>query len=140
MIKKNFMKMLYQAGCSVTKRRLMLLSFLASQKNPVNIKEIMGQIDQKEIDQATVYRILNLFKEKGIVNQIDFHQDAAYFELQSPQNDHHHIICTQCKKVTDFTGCENKKIISNALQQAPEFATITNHSFELFGICKSCEN
>jgi|SRR3989344_54284 len=135
---KYFVKLLYQAGLGiVTKQRLEVLSFLANADQPKSAKEIAKILSKKGVDQATVYRILARFKEGCIINQIDFQEDQSYFELKD-RGDHHHIICQECKKVEDFKGCNYDNLVNSISKNKTGFAKITGHSFELFGICKSC--
>ncbi len=137
--KNQYINKLKDAGYKITKPRLLVLSFLMSSKKPVSVKAIIKNVKGK-LDQVTVYRILEMLKKDNIVSQIDLQDDSAYFELKDNKKDHHHIICTECKKIKDFTGCESVKLSNKALQQVPEFSKINSHSFEFFGICKSCSN
>jgi Fe2+ or Zn2+ uptake regulation protein len=130
-------KILYQYKLKVTQQRLCVLGFLIQATDPVSAKTIVTYAKRHHVDQATVYRILERFKDSSIVNQIDLKEDFAYFELKDIK-DHHHVICVQCKKIQDFTGCDYKKIVNTALKQTRGFAKITSHSFELFGVCNTC--
>lgn len=139
-IAKNIdaVKILYRYGLKITRPRLCVLNFLMQVEKPVSAKMTANDARRNYVDQATVYRILDLFQEKDIINRIDLKEEFAYFEIRDTVKDHHHIICTECKKVKDFTGCNYKKLANSALQQTDDFVKITNHSFELFGVCKSC--
>src|SRR3990167_9252432 len=95
-----------KAGFRATKPRLALLSLL----------------------QVTIYRTLDAFKKAGIVNQIDFQDNSARYEYKDGKRDHHHLICLDCRKVTDIAGCDYKKLSENVLKQAPDFAKVTAHS------------
>src|SRR3989338_9126782 len=127
-----------KAGFRATKPRLALLSLLQVAKYPLNIKEIMGKLETAAADQVTIYRTLDAFKKAGIVNQIDFQDNATRYEYKDTEHDHHHIVCVTCKKVEDFIGCDYKKLAGEVLKQTPCFAEITDHSFEFFGKCKTC--
>ncbi len=127
-----------KAGFRATKSRLLVLACLQKAKYPMDIKEIMQDVGNKNVDQVTVYRILDSFKKAGVVTQVDFQHGRAYYEFKDRERDHHHIICTSCDKVEDFTGCDYSKLANKALGQTKDFAKITNHSVELFGLCNSC--
>jgi len=131
--------LLKKAGSKNTGPRFLVLEVLAHATKPLSTKEIHKKVEKQGIDPVTVYRIIKAFVEKGIVRQIDFGHDQAYFEIVDEKNDHHHIICTKCHKVVDFTGCDADKLIAAALKQTKEFSRIDRHSFELYGICKSCQ-
>lgn len=127
-----------KAGFRATRPRLLVLSFLKKVTYPVGIKEIVVGVGSKNVDQVTVYRILDAFKKAGVVVQMDFQHGRAYYELKDAKHDHHHIICTGCNKIEDFTGCDYDKLAHKALSQTKGFARVTNHSLELFGLCKAC--
>ena len=137
--RKYYIEKLKTSGNKITKPRMLVLAFLASSKKPVSAQKIVHTLKGK-IDQVTVYRILEMFKKSNLVNQIDFQDGNAYFELKDIKHDHHHIICTNCKKVKDFKGPAHQKLITKVLQNTPEFSEITSHSFELFGLCRSCSH
>ena len=128
-----------KAGFRATKPRVSILSFLQTSKYPLTIKEIGERLENRTVDQVTIYRILDAFKKAGIVNQIDFQDNSARYEYKDGERDHHHLICLDCRKVTDIAGCDYKKLSENVLKQAPDFAKVTAHSFEFFGMCNNCD-
>lgn len=135
---ENIEALLKRVGSKVTGQRFEILEVLAHASKPLSSKEVHAKVATKGIDQVTVYRVLKAFTEKGIIRQVDFGHDQAYFEIMDEKHDHHHIICTQCHKVADFVGCDAAGLIKTALKQTKDFAQVTRHSFELYGLCKNC--
>jgi Fur family ferric uptake transcriptional regulator len=121
-----------------TDQRVELISILMVNHKPITLKEIVQKMGSKSAHEVTLYRMLASFKDAGLVRQIDFGVNVPYFELSDKDHDHHHIVCTSCKKVSDFIGCGVESVAKKALSQSKEFSNITHHSFELFGICKKC--
>jgi Fe2+ or Zn2+ uptake regulation protein len=136
--KNPFSTTLKKAGYKVTQPRILVLSVLEKSRNPLNVKQILEELNQTAIDPSTVYRTLQALERSEMVRKIYFQNDQAYFELKDQKGDHHHIVCISCKKVKDFIGCQYEMLAKEALKTAPEFARVTNHSFELFGLCKAC--
>jgi len=130
---KNRLK---SVGLKATPSRLALLDLLVKNHKPLSIRDILKKIGQKA-DQATVYRMLESFKNAGLARQVDFQQDFAYFEI-ADEHDHHHIVCRACGRIEDFIGCDFEKLAQKALKQTKKFSAIDQHSFEMFGICNSC--
>jgi Fe2+ or Zn2+ uptake regulation protein len=126
------------AGFRATRPRIAVLSFLKKTKFPIDIQAIAKGIGREKVDQVTVYRILEAFKKAGIVVQVDFQHGRAYYELKDETHDHHHVVCTSCEKIEDFTGCDFDALAGKAMKQTKGFAKITDHSFELFGLCNAC--
>lgn len=126
------------AGLRVTQDRLALIRHLARAKSPQGIKEIAHALRAKT-DQVTVYRTVAAFVKAGIIRELDLRQGRSLYELADP-HDHHHVVCTSCGKVGEFTGCEVAHIVPKALKQAKGFARVESHALELFGICNSCSS
>jgi len=137
---KSLVEAIRNCGIRATTPRLRVLAFLQQSKYPLSVKGIVSGVGRMNIDQVTVYRILDTFKKAGLVVQVDFQQGCAYYELKDAKHDHHHIVCTECHRVEDFTGCDYAKLAVKALQQVKAFAKVTHHSLELFGLCHSCIN
>lgn len=122
----------------VTPSRIALIQLLQRSEKPQSIDEIAKQLGDVGMDRATIYRNLVILQGKNLVRQVDLHRDHGYYEWND-HSDHHHLICTKCRKIQDFNGCDFEQIEKSALKQAPEFSRVTEHSFELFGLCKKCD-
>jgi Fur family ferric uptake transcriptional regulator len=123
-------------GSKNTNARQAVLNVFEYNTKPLSIKDIMN-LSLVKSNESTIYRIVNFFVKEGILTPVFIQKDITFYEL-AHTDDHHHIVCTQCKKVTDFHGCGIEQLIKNALKQNPEFKKVESHSLELFGICKSC--
>lgn len=119
-----------------TKPRLELLAVLVEADRPLTIKELATKLPRRS-DTVTIYRNLETFIDRGLARKVDFQKTSAYFELVD-HHDHHHLVCTKCDTVRDFTGCPSETMSAKILGQITDFATITSHSFEFFGLCQKC--
>lgn len=124
------------AGFRVTRDRLALLRHLESAKAPQSIREI-AQALRRTTDQVTVYRIVDAFTKAGLIRELDLRQGKPLYELADP-HDHHHVVCTSCGKVGEFTGCDVARLVPKALKQVRGFSRIESHALELFGVCTAC--
>lgn len=128
---------LRKGGYRATPPRLAVLEVLEKAKRPLTIKEIMAGALTGRMDQVTVYRTLKALKKIGMARQIEFQHGHAHFEITSAR-DHHHIICTKCERIEDFTECYADEIKQKLLNRSSAFAVILDHSLEIFAICKDC--
>lgn len=135
----NSMEILEKLSLKKTDVRLLLLDFLSKNKHPVSASLIFQKLKKNKLDQVTIYRTLDTFLKKGVVKRVDTGKREAEYEIIDKKNDHHHIICVECNTIEDFTGCESEKFIKNALKKSKKFKEIKHHSFDLFGICKTCQ-
>lgn len=136
-MKQDAVEPIRKAGLRATKPRTLLLSYLRKLKRPQTVIEIAGGL-KRSIDQVTVYRTIESFKKAGLVRELELGQGRPQYELADERNHHHHVVCTNCDKVQDFTGCDSDKLAGKALKQVKGFAEITGHSAEFFGLCNSC--
>lgn len=130
---------LHQIGLKATPTRIRLIEYLQSMVKPATVETIHAQLQATGIDKATIYRNLLALQKHGLVKQIDLHRGQLFFEWKHEHEDHHHLTCLRCGKIEDFTGCDFAELEKNALRQTTSFVRIVEHSIELFGICKACE-
>ncbi|MGH7141300.1 MAG: Fur family transcriptional regulator [Minisyncoccia bacterium] len=130
----NFSAILRQVGFRATPRRLSLLNTLSKERKPLTVAEIQRKLGRSAPDTVTLYRALEALAEKGILERTELGHGHAHFEL--PKKHHHHIVCTACGRVEDFSS----RVFEAALQKikSNSFEIITTHSVELFGRCAKC--
>ena len=121
----------------MTAARVSLLDLLRKSKKPLSVRQIKNRLGDS-IDQVTIYRTLKSFRDRGLVRQIDLHHAHSYYEMIEGK-DHHHLVCTQCGRIEDFTECYVEEIAKIVLKKSKSFDRITEHALELFGICKPCQ-
>jgi len=131
-------KLLRSLKLKTTPTRLAILVFLQTHHKPVSAQTLAEKLGKNAIDQATVYRNLTNLEELGVVRRVELKSNRAFFELKS-NKDHHHIICVSCGLIEDFYNCNIDKVAVSALKNSKRFAKVSEHSLELFGLCKQCE-
>lgn len=82
-----------------------------------------------EICLSTIYRVLSAFMKAKIVTKKILDGNECYYELND-QTHSHYAVCTKCKNRIKLTACPIKSI--------PNFQ-ITDHSIEIYGLCKDCK-
>ncbi len=101
-----------------------------------DIKELLSSSFDK-IGIPTLYRILQQFKEIGIVDSVSLDDSkVAYFFCDWGRGDHHHFICTQCKGVFCLEFCARKQIEKLVKEQLN--GTCTAHNLIVEGLCQNC--
>lgn len=126
-----------EVGLKSTPTRFAILKTLVESKKPLTIQKLLSLLP--EMDQVTLYRTLESFVQFGIVRQVDFRHGHAHYEFIEKNNDHHHLVCTICKKVEDFKDCTVAKLIKQIVKKSKSFTSINDHTLELFGVCSSCK-
>lgn len=126
-------KILNNKGIRITPQRLAVYRVL-SEKRHASAEEIYEEV-RKEFPMmsfATVYSILELFKEKGLVDELRIDFEKSTFDIR-PEH-HHHFKCKICGKIydVDIPPCETLRR-----------AKVNGHRIEdfqgyFYGICKEC--
>jgi Fur family transcriptional regulator, ferric uptake regulator len=120
-----------------TPARLALLKLLEVTDKPVDVQSMIEYLDKKDIetDPATVFRIVNMFTEKGLTKQIQLQEGKFRYELASKE-DHHHLVCTRCGEIQDMSDC-NIDVLESHIEKKKNFK-VTSHALEFYGICRKC--
>ena len=134
----NCKEELNDAELRATPARMAVMKLLEETKAPVDIQTVKEYLDRENIttDPATVFRIMNMFTEKGITKQISFNEGKFRYELAS-KPDHHHLVCSNCGGVESFSDC-NIPALEKDILEKKGFAVKT-HSLEFYGLCSKCQ-
>lgn len=121
-----------------TPARVAVMKLLEETDMPIDIQMIKGYLrkEQIETDPATVFRIMNMFMEKGLVKQVSFNEGKFRYELAN-KPDHHHLICSSCAKVEDFSDCAIAEL-ENDIYEKKGFS-VKAHALEFYGVCRMCQ-
>jgi Fur family ferric uptake transcriptional regulator len=128
---------LHTAGLKATPGRISLIEILEKSTAPQTITEISEQLP-RPLNEVTVYRALDALTEAKIVRRVGFNHGHAHFELVREHDHHHHLVCTQCARVEDFSATTCERLAARIVHNSRAFAAVSSHSMELFGICKTC--
>ena len=92
--------------------------------------------DESPISRASIYNIIELFMNIGLVVRHPFPGAEAQYETTQRASTHHHRVCISCGKIKEFTDQKMSKPIKNRT-----FATFQKqyHSVYLYGLCKKCQ-
>ncbi|MPY92399.1 MAG: hypothetical protein GEV08_04800 [Acidimicrobiia bacterium] len=131
---------LRQEAQRYTRCRRELVEVLAESDAPLTILEVLEA--GRGLAQSSAYRNLAVLEQAGVVHRIIASHEHARYELaQDLTEHHHHLICSRCGAVRDFT-------VPDALEADLERtlrATATSNDFDadhhrldLVGVCAAC--
>ncbi|MBK0379131.1 Fur family transcriptional regulator [Mucilaginibacter segetis] len=134
----QFEDMLKKHHLKKTAPRLRVLSMMYSKTTATSQPDLENVMH--DIDRVTLYRILNIFEEKGIIHKVfDLNGTANYAVCSSgcQENHHHdehlHFNCTRCKNVY----CINDLYLPGLT--LPEGFKAESFTLYANGICPKCE-
>jgi Fe2+ or Zn2+ uptake regulation protein len=117
-----------------------LVALLEAAPSPLTIPEILrGRAD---LAQSSVYRNLSILERAGVVQRIVTADDWARYELAEDLTEHHHhLICSACGAVRDFTVSKHlEESIDEAMSEVADAAgfRLDHHRLDLVGLCEGC--
>lgn len=121
-----------------TPARLGVLKALETTTKPLDVASLLHFLKKQNIkvDKVTVFRIMNILSEKGLVIPIQLGEGKFRYEL-SGRADHHHFICETCSDIFDISDCRVDRLESEIKKK--KGLLVKRHSLEFFGICKQCQ-
>ncbi len=139
---------LKKRGYRTSANRDKVLKVLDKTDKPLTVGEIYERAlkisplnDIQELDQSTAYRTIESLAKEGFVKVISLLEGYNRYELERGDH-HHHFVCMECQDIIPIhLGNhlkESEKKIEQKIEQE-QGVTITSHSLEFFGICKSCK-
>lgn len=87
------------------------------------------------VGRATVFRTLRLLQDIGTLCQVVLDDGTLQYRLTSGGH-HHHIVCSQCGAVNDFSSCDIQSLLNEIAERTGY--DIEAHRLEVYGRCKSC--
>jgi len=135
----DYKEYLKQHGIKNSKQRNLLMTILSQANGIMTAEEIYLALKKQEekINLSTVYRILEVFVEKGLVVKSSFpSNNTCVFTLKQLEHSHH-LICLNCKKTVSLPHCPLHEF-EHSIEKETNF-NITDHNLELYGYCNNCK-
>ena len=124
-------------GIKTTPARLMVLELLIQKGIPADVETILSYLHKKDlhVNPVTIYRILDLFVEKGIAHRFEFNEGKFRYEIA--KKDHHHLVCQECGAIEDISDC-GVEDLEKKIARKKQFI-VKRHALEFFGLCQNCQ-
>ena len=116
-------------GIKKTAHREEVLKAIENSKIPMTAEDIYNNV--KGISLATVYRTIETFLNKGLLNKISVGDDERHYYEIASVNHRHYAVCLKCKHMEYIDVCPVHDIV-------PKDFEVTGHKLELYGYCKNC--
>jgi Fur family ferric uptake transcriptional regulator len=135
----NYSVLLDESGLEFTANRHRVLEAIGDNSGPLSAQQIFDILNRTDpINRVTVYRILDLLVDKGLVDRISGGGRSFVYGLAPNENHpaHPHFYCKACGTLE----CLQPQSLSVDLQsmQRTFAGLIENVEVRVDGVCKNC--
>jgi len=125
---------LEKTGLEPTLNRILVLSALTGSGHALTAREVYEAVSRTHrLNRVTVYRILDLLAEKGIVNRVSFGEGVRHFCVGGH---HGHFHCTGCNEVLCI---DNSALQFDANSVGRTLSLeVSSVDLHLEGLCERC--
>lgn len=102
MVNKTVIKILADNNLKVTPQRTAVLEVILNLNNHPSAENIVEylRLNYPHIPIGTVYKILDVFVEKGIVIKVKTDNDVMRYDAIKEK--HHHLYCAETERIEDY--------------------------------------
>ena len=91
----------------------------------------------RQVGIASIYRVLELLTDKGLLQRVDLGAGIARFEpVHSGGEHHHHLVCDDCGRVEAFSDDELERALRKVENRTGY--SVAGHDVVLRGACRNC--
>jgi Fur family transcriptional regulator, ferric uptake regulator len=119
----------------ITAPRMAVIGVIASMPGHFTAEALASRV--RGVGRATVFRTLRLLVDEGMVCRVLLDDGRLHYRL-SRGSHHHHLVCTQCGAIEDFTTCDVAEVIGELSRRTGY--EIESHWLELYGRCRACRS
>ena len=134
---ENLVSSLREEGFRITPQRVAILDYLLKTGDHPSAEHIHKIIQKKYpmVSLSTIYKTLDLLKEKKLVNEIEVDGETRF---DAHTDAHINLVCMNCGKIDDVDEDSLTEIKNRAARKSKYL--ILKGSFELFGYCTNCKS
>ncbi len=136
---KSIEVLLRREGFKITPQRRAVLSTIVGNRDHLTPADIHEKVSQQYpgIGLVTIYRTLDILDKLGLICEVHSGGSCKSYLLRRPSQHHHHLVCSGCGTVADFTECDLSKL-AERLSNETGFE-IDGHILEFSGRCVNCQ-
>lgn len=133
---RSFRKLCADHGLAATHQRQVLYNVMQTMPGHPSPEEVYAKVRKyiPAISLATVYKNIHLFVERGVLRELSMHHGSLRVESNSVP--HHHLICSQCKAITDI---EEEDLGALPAPRKLRGFHVQRYSIDVIGICPACQ-
>ncbi|MCJ7449002.1 MAG: transcriptional repressor [Bacteroidales bacterium] len=123
MVNRSVVKILAKHGMKITPQRIAILDVIINLQNHPTADTICDylRLSYPHISIGTVYKTLDTFESKGIINKVYSETDTMRYDGVITQ--HHHLYCIDSERIDDYYDDGLNKLLNDYLKKKkiPDF-------------------
>ncbi len=129
-------ELLANKGVRTTPNRILVARTLRRSLSPMSLSQLETELST--VDKSSIFRVLSLFVDHGIVHVVEGGDNVAKYELCHGEDHcslddmHIHFYCTECHRTFCFADIPVPKV------ECPEGFRIRNANYMAKGLCPEC--
>lgn len=125
-------------GYKITQQRRAIIKNIIKSSEHLTPADMHARVchEHPSIGLVTVYRTLEILSGLGLICEMHAGGNCRSYLVRRPSEHHHHLICSDCGRVIDFTDCDLDEL-ERRLSRETSFK-INGHLLEFLGQCRSC--
>lgn len=122
----------------LTAERRIILREIHTIPSHFTAKELLSRMKRKrkKVSRATIYRTLELFQRKGLIEKVELGGLNSRYECTYNRPHHDHLICVSCGEIIEFQSPMVEKNQAEVCQSY-SFHPLS-HTLQVLGYCKNC--
>jgi Fur family ferric uptake transcriptional regulator len=135
---KKIASLLSQKGHKITAQRRAVIDVVVNSRKHLAPAALHERVRRTHpaIGLVTVYRTLEMLYELGLICRVHRVGKSRSYTL-ALSGHHHHLVCSDCGTVADFTGCD-LEVLQRRISQETGFK-IEGHLLQFVGHCQNCQ-
>jgi Fur family ferric uptake transcriptional regulator len=136
-VKENFTKYLKKQKHRQTPERYSILENIYKYEGHFGAEKLHEEMQKSyPVSLATIYNTIKLLLDCGLIVKHQFDLPNAQFEKTFVETVHHHLICTECGRIKEFSD----KNIRTSIQKKV-FAKFepSHYTLYIYGKCEKCK-
>jgi Fur family transcriptional regulator, ferric uptake regulator len=137
---EKFQEYLTTRGMRLTRERMIFVEEVFADHEHFDADTIIERVshrkDGRSVSRSTVYRVLGLLEEAGMIRKVARQNDKDVFEHDYGYAQHDHFICEKCGELTEFSN-DNIRELVEAIAAEYGFR-LSHHRLEGHGVCATC--
>jgi Fur family peroxide stress response transcriptional regulator len=133
----SIIEALRRKGYKATPQRIAICRFVLHSRDHPTAQGIYSEAKKVHltVSLATVYKTLQILKELGLVQELNFPQGQTRFDCY--MKPHINLVCLRCGNIMDLDGLTAQEIVGR-VASAAKF-TVTGQRLDLYGVCEKCK-